>query len=208
MSDSRIKLAPILLEAFLVVFGVVLAFFANEWRQAQVDKSNAERAVVSIQEELEGNRAGVVQSLEYHVHLLDTLGTVMSSGGPDPDNRIFHRGFVDPAAMVTTAWNVAQATNVVGHMDYETVLAISRMYDDQENYEHQARLVGGILYDAMFQSGLREVYHNYRNLFSIIGTFYYRECELLQRYEEVLPDLGAEPTADALPTACHQVLAN
>ena len=71
---------------------------------------------MSIRDELEGNRAGVAEALDYHLHHLDTLGTVMRTGGPDPDHRTFRRGFTSPATVVTTAWDVAQATDVLGHM--------------------------------------------------------------------------------------------
>ena len=47
---------------------------------------------------------------------------------------------------------------------------------------------------------------NYANLNTVIATFWYRECQLLESYDEVLTQLGVMAERDAMPAACQRVL--
>jgi type II secretory pathway pseudopilin PulG len=60
-------------QAALVVFGVVLAFAANEWREAAADRRRAGEALTSIREELAANRDAAAASAAYHAEKLSLI---------------------------------------------------------------------------------------------------------------------------------------
>lgn len=197
---------PVLLEAFFVVMGVVLALAANEWRQHRADARRAHTALEAIGEELEANREAVAQSLAYHFQLDDTLRAFARQASPDahPDARTFARGFVAPASVLTTAWETAAATDAIGHMPYSRVVQLNRVYEQQRKYEAQAEVVGQIIYQQLFSQGFDQMLRHYRNLNTIVGTFWYRECQLLETYDTALDALGRPPRA-TLPAPCRYI---
>ncbi len=208
----RIAWRPLLLEAFFVVLGVVLALAANEWREYRNHQRHAAQALSSIREELSVNRRAVESALRYHLHLSDTLRFFLPprEGAPParvPDSRLFSRGFVDPATILSTAWEVANATDAVSYMEYDDLLLLSRTYADQRSYENQALQVGQLIYTRLFNEGHRGVYGNLANLQSILSTFWYRECQLLEHYDATFTHLdGAAADSLAPPPVCRRLL--
>lgn len=201
---------PILLEAFFVVLGVVLALAANEWRQAMVDRRSAATALESIREELATNRRSVLASVRYHLHLSDTLRVVLREGAAHGDSaspasiRVFTQGFVHPAQLLSTAWETAAATEAVRHMAHDDVLALARIYDQQRRYATQSEQIGGLIYGEIFARGTTGVIRNAANLASIISAFWYRECELLLGYDQALTELRARTESRELPDRCRR----
>jgi hypothetical protein len=207
----RIDWRPILLEAFFVVLGVVLALTANEWRQAIADHRSATTALESIREELDANRQSVLLSLKYHLQLSDTLRAILRQGvargdsAAPPDIRVFSQGFVHPAQLLSTAWETAAATEAVRHMAHDDVLVLARIYDQQRRYATQSDQIGALIYGEIFARGTRGVVRNSINLASIIGAFWYRECELLLGYDQALTELRRSSTERReVPDLCRR----
>ncbi len=186
---TRDAIQKALFEAFFVVLAVVLALAANEWRQHRAERQQGRAALTSIVEELKSNRAAVQVSLDYHSERLQLIGQLRREGAR-PSFRDFPRGFVSPAQTFQTAWDAAAETGALGHMEYSTVLDLSRLYARQRRYELQATGVGQVIYGELFRGGVEGVLENYANLAALIGTFSYREKELLERYDEMLASLG------------------
>lgn len=182
-----------LFEAFFVVLAVALALAANEWRQARADRQQARSALASIVEELKSNRAAVESSRDYHRDRLQFIARLQrESAAPGP--RDFPRGFVGPAQVFQTAWDAAGETGALAHMEYATVLELSRLYARQERYEIQAAAIGEVIYGELFRNGMAGVLENFANLSALIATFSYRETQLLERYDEMLTSLGHRPS--------------
>ena len=211
-NEEKLRWLPILLEAFIVVLGVVLALAVNEWREDYNRNQHAEIALEGIVSELDVNRKAIDSALTYHLQLGDTLRDFMrqaSQGAlPYPDGRLFSKGYIAPATLLNTAWDAANATDAVTYMNYADVLMLSRIYEEQRNYEYQARLGGQLIYAKLFSEGHEGMVRNYANLSTIIATFWYIECGLLESYGQVLAQLGeaSKPEVDELPALCQQVL--
>lgn len=190
MADPRsFRLAPILLEASFVVLGVFLALVANEWRADANARTHATSARATVIEEIRSNRAALAASHDYHEGLLDTLRSGFSLGGPPPNPSVFSEGFVRPATSLSTAWDAAGATDALSHMDYDEVLAFSKLYALQQRYERTSEGVGSVIFAEIFERGVPGVAENYRNLSYIIASLLYREHELLDEYDRVLTQL-------------------
>lgn len=203
---------PILLEACLVVLGVVLALAANEWRRAHNDRASAAAAMASIREELATNRTAVLESARYHIQLSDSL-IALRNGAPGPagprtaDISVFSRGFVLPARLLHTAWDAAEATGAVRHMGLDDVLLLSRVYDEQDYYRRQTDQVGQLIFGRIFDQGMQGMVANSPNLVNIISAFWYRECQLLQSYARV-PGVVDDGDGQAdLPERCRAMAA-
>lgn len=189
MAESRrVRFAPILLEASFVVLGVFLALVANEWRADANARARADSARATIIEEIRTNREAVQEMQRYHAHLLDTLQT-FPAGRPPPSPRVFSEGFANAATTLSTAWDAANATDAVSHLDYEDVLAFSELYALQQRYERTAEEVGSVIFGAIFERGSDGVAANYRNLSHINGALLYLEYGLIAAYDSVLTRL-------------------
>lgn len=184
-----------LFEAVFVVLGVVLALGANEWREARAQRQQAQTALAEIIAEVDANQEAVEQSLRYHRALIDTLRVYQASSTEPPPVRLFSRGFVFPAQVYRTAWTSASETGALSHMDYADVLRFSKVYAQQDVYAAQAQSLGQIVYQEIYRGGSRSIAANYRNLTDIIGTFAFRERELVETYEHILTDPAATAMA-------------
>ncbi len=200
---ASFSLPAILIESFLVVFGVVAAFMANEWREQRRDQARATDALASIEDELRTNQAAVQSTVDYHGRLLGQLHQ-LSRTDPQatPAITVFERGFVSPATVLSTAWESARSTGALRHLPYAEVLRLSSVYAEQDNYLLQQRSVGEVLYRRLLHSGTDGLLQDYRHLMVLIGSFHYREQELLATYQRTLPAPPEAPgsTADSSPT--------
>lgn len=182
------NLRSILLEAFLIALGVVMGLAANEWRGEQHAREQAQLALESIREEIAFNRGMVEASRDYHLSKNQMLAALPEGEVPTP--RDFERGFVSPARVVDTAWEVAKATDVLTHLPHATVLEVSKVYTQQAAYQDQSATIGPVIYQALYEDGAQGIMENHGNLSGLILSFWYREQELVQRYEEAMTALA------------------
>jgi len=212
--EQKLRWKPMLLEAFFVVFGVVLALAANEGREHYNRKQHAATALESVRHELAVNRQAILESLTYHLLLSDTLQYLSSRTGPSgiaeqryPNARLFSRGYIGPATLLNTAWQAANATDAVSAMDYADVLLLSQVYEDQRSYEYQAQQAGQLIYAKLFNEGHEGIRRNLANLNTLIAAFWYRECGLIARYDEVLDQIESvpRPSVEDVPAFCQRL---
>lgn len=207
--EHSIRIMPIVLEAFLVVLGVVLALAANEIREYYNHKEHGEVALSSIKRELEENRLEVVEALDYHIHLSDTLRTIQySKESPGlnhgyPDARLFSKGFISPATVLNTAWETANATDALRVMEYDKVLLLSRIYEAQREYAYQSQQSGALIYAKLFNEGYLGMLENYQNLSTLISSFSYQECRLLLSYNTLISELDSTSEPVKTPEMCR-----
>jgi hypothetical protein len=176
-------------EALFVVFGVVLALAANEWRGNVKARDVAAGALQDIVSELQTNLDLLRESRTYHKERVGIIQRKLGTGetviGDD-----FPRGFIKPAWVTHTAWEVARSTGVIADMDYATALDISLVYDELEHYTRQTDLVGGLIYGAIFDEGINGVAGKPRNLMTIIYTFIFRENQAIAKVEAAMAKYG------------------
>ena len=213
---SRIPWTKIVLESFFVMLGVLLALIADEWRQNHDDEQRADRALTSVIDELARNRKAVAQSLDYHLEITSRLRQFeeqLQSGqttASTPDGTLFKAGFLHPAALTSTAWDSAKATDAVSHMPYERVLELAQVYDDQRSYADQSHEVEQLIFAKLFNEGFDGMLRNHANLLTVASTFWFRECRLLHEYDATFERLGpgavnAGTGKTALPEMCQHV---
>ncbi len=183
----RELIGPALFEASFVVLGVVIAYLANEWREKRVHREDAEAARVAIIGEFKANRAAAVASLQYHSALLDTLGKLRRANIV-PTLAVFTRGFMQPAQLSSTAWEIASQTGALNHMAYTDMLRLSHVYAEQRRYDAQAAGVSNVIYTELFRIGPMEMAKQGIGLYSFISGFSYREKPLIALYDSVITE--------------------
>ncbi|MFL6550901.1 MAG: hypothetical protein ACJ8OJ_19580 [Povalibacter sp.] len=207
---SRIPWTKIILESFFVMLGVLTALIADEWRQNHDDEKRADRALASVIDELNANRASVVQSLTYHLELTRYLRRFEEQAQKSPasavmpDGTVFKKGFLHPASLTSTAWDSAKTTDAVSHMQYERVLTLAHTYDEQRAYADQSHEVEQLIFAKLFNEGFEATLRNHANLLTVISTFWFRECQLAGEYDRVLSQLGTQARDPSpLPQICE-----
>ena len=195
---TRHAITSALFEAFFVVLAVALALAANEWRQDRVDRERAASALASVVQELQANRAAVDESREYHSGLLRKIAAAQRESsllGPSD----YPRGFTLPASVFRTAWEAAAETGALSHMEYQTVLELSRLYALQGRYEAQVAAISQLIYSELLQNGVAGMAANAVGLRSLILAYSYKEAQLVSDYDKTLTML--ESGAVALQSA-------
>ena len=203
---SRHPTFLVALEAFLIVLGVALAYASTAWYETRKERSAASEALTSIIQEIRENRSAVLSSVQYHTEVQAELRASFQRGSP-PARSSFPRGYIGPAEILTTAWELANSRGATATLPYDQVLEVSRLYADQEVYAWNAREVGSLIYGSIFAEGSASILDRYPNLLEIVMTFLYRECHLLSHQDGVLASLGANGVAGAdTGDVCTQIL--
>lgn len=148
------RLGPLLGEAALIVFSVLLGLMANEWRVAQVDEREADAALQAIRAELQRNHEEVQGLLPYHRRMSDSLAVLVEriyeGLGAVSHEVLFQampRGFSVPL-IERNAWDVANRTGTINHIDFDLASALSQLYGLQAFYQGKLDLIGQNWYVA------------------------------------------------------------
>lgn len=187
---KKLNFGAILLEASFVVLGVVLAFSINQCRENRSEEERAAHALETIRQEISKNRALVAENFEYHSYLMDTLKTYRRPEAGLPSMQVFHRGFISQGQPLSTAWETALVTDALKETDYDRLIQLSEVYHLQEKYAFQFRETGGNIYEILLKEGPEAILENTSNLSTTIGTFRYRERQLIQAYDQLLSELN------------------
>ena len=174
-------------EATFVVLGVVLALAANEWREARIHREEGESAKLAIVNELQQNRRLLDSSRAYHARLTSGIFAAPPTQTFSPD--YFRNGFIMPAQVSSTAWEVASETGALAHIPYDQVLAISQVVAMQRRYDAMSVSTGQLIYSELYRIGPAGMVTNARNLAAIIGAFSYRERLLITQIDSTLAAL-------------------
>lgn len=184
MSSQESKIKYILLESFFVVFGVVLAFAINEYREHNKKIETSETALNSVVDELKKNYQIAEEAVEYHTYLIDTLSTYFRKD-VEPQNKIFMKGFIFRKYFVKDSYNTALSSNSFYDIDYNMLLTLSEIYTLFDKYNAQKEKFGNMVYEMSFKEGFNSVSKNYRNLLNVIRNFKYLEFEVIKSLDEL-----------------------
>jgi hypothetical protein len=180
----RKLIGPALFEAAFVVLGVVLALAANEWREVRQHRAQGDNARTAIANELRENRRLLDSSRSYHQRI---MGGIF---GAPPNTKFtvqhFSGGFIQPAQVSTTAWEVASETGALSHMPYDQVLAISQVVALERRYDAMALSTGQLIYGELYKLGPAGVAANARNMASILYAFSFREDQVIKMIDSTL----------------------
>jgi hypothetical protein len=170
------------LEVLLISVGVFLALMGEQWRENAHTRELAEDSLRRFRTEIVSNRKAVAAVKDYHVTLLKGLrGYLAADPKARQTNSVQIRG-LQPVFFDQTAWDLALATQSLAHIDPQIAFGLSRIYGLQRTY---GDLTGRIM-QAIY---LRPVTENFEGLTNYYGDLVLWEPQLLQMYDEILPEI-------------------
>jgi hypothetical protein len=182
-------LPRVLVESALIVFSVLLALALNEWRSTAAQRQRLEQAVAAVRSELQENRRLVADALAYHERLSASFAASAEAGAGAPDLDVVTQGLLAPARVLRTAWASAQHAGLAAELPYATILQLSTVYAQQEEYETLSRAMLEVAYARLLAEGFGPMLANYRNFVPLQQDFAGRERVLLQYYDRALATL-------------------
>jgi hypothetical protein len=131
-------------ESLLIVFSIMLALGANEWRTHANDARNLKRAVTDLSAEISENLTLLDGLPEYHRMI--GRGLRQSAEGLRESNADHSKTPVElvmeldglravllgyTGHLQSVSWQTAKDRNIVAQLEYETAKALSATYDEQ-----------------------------------------------------------------------------
>jgi hypothetical protein len=176
-------------DVILIVLGALLAFAAEEWRDARQRRSRVSTALMSIRDELRANLALVTRAREHHMFLADTLGK-LASQHLQPSIEIYANGMFNPAIVTNSAWHAARETGALGDIPLAVVLAIAPAYEAQDRYNTLANAMGNAIMMDVRRDGMMTVLRDrFAQFIELDIDFSNREGVLLEEYRKALKKL-------------------
>lgn len=122
------------------------------------------------------------------------LGVVLALAANEwRQGRADHRQSEQALASITEELK-ANREAIAASMEYHHGLMEMLTAKHEEGWAPQPRIVGEIIYAELFRGGTAAIADNYKNFLSIIGTFAYREEQMLALYDEI--NVGIDLTTD------------
>lgn len=125
-------------ESMLIVVSIVLALAVDEWRQNRQDEELATQSLEVFEREIRQNLARVDAAVPYHAGLRAVVARMAAGENAGPDLRSVVEG-LEPAVLLSTAWETALATGALTHLEFELVQALSLTYSLQARFREESR---------------------------------------------------------------------
>jgi hypothetical protein len=169
-------------EVLLISVGVFLALMGDQWRESAHDRALALESLRRFRAEIQTNQKAVAAVRDYHAGLLRSLQQYLEADAATrPAVSVKIEG-LQPVFFEDTAWDLALATQSLGHIDQEIAYGLSRAYGLQRTYGEMTRGIMQAIY-------LRPIVENYGGLRAYYGDIVLWEPQLLRMYDELLPQI-------------------
>lgn len=194
-------LPRVLFESFLIVISILFALALDEWREDRQIDEQVNRSIASFERELRQNQARIEAVQPYHEGLRRMLESRI--GGEGLDSPVEFRNILDalqPAVLLSSAWQTAVATGVLSRMDYEMVAALSLTYSTQNRFDEVYRSGNNaLLAPANFSEERLDI--SVYNAARFIADITAAEGELIAFYQQTLELIGSgHPAHRELPS--------
>jgi hypothetical protein len=193
---NSIWLRQAIFESMLILVGIVLGFWVNEWREDLQKEAQGQAALERIIEEIEDNRKAVQFILPYHTKVLDKLVALEGNVPDKPMIETFLSSVatqgVGDLLLQDEAWKTATARDSLVAIDFDTVQQIASAYNLAESGPKNTWNGTIALFDER-EAFLSEAapYMHKRFLF-IYSNLVSQEKYLVQTYDAVLKNLTPE----------------
>jgi len=190
------KAPELLLEAFFVVFAVLVALGVDEWNESRDLREKAETARAAVLSELEGNWEELKVGGPSTVEMMESVtATVQRLRRGEAVTQADIQGVLPDFS--DAAWETARVTGAVARMDYDWVLRTARLYQTQELTLGLQRDLLGTIGGLAVRAPELERFLDFRGQLAILTMLHQ---ELDRKYMELLaPDsLPSTPPPDSV----------
>lgn len=203
-SMPKVSAGQLLFEMLSVVIGVLLALGAAAWKEGRDNRRIADAAQAKIIAEVQKTLINVEDDISLNTVRADSLsavlGRVRAAGNVWPDSQPLSLGF-SYSILSQTAWEAANVTNALQHMDPEFVDTASTVYGMVDLYlMHAHNLIaqrGTVAYNAVGQEIAQAQAHSFNLAFlNLIGQNY---VQLAQDFLEAYDPTYEPPSTEETP---------
>ena len=124
------RFSDVLIEAGMIFLAVVLALAAEEWRENRDRRELADRALLSIREEIRSNLEELERSAPRNQERLAAATGALEQLEAGVDMLEADVG-LEVSLLSTAAWQSARMSQAIQYMDLETVRELSELYEIQ-----------------------------------------------------------------------------
>jgi hypothetical protein len=189
-------IAPWLVEGVFIAISVLLGFAAAQYGEDRADRALANRALASLQTELDYNLSVVEPFIAFHRAHIDALSKIPATGGDDSGYRVFLKARpqlpkgarADVPLVRSAAWDAAVSSGALRLLDYDLIASLSEIYQMQD---HLGEAVGRIPMSlpAFFDS--RDRAASIQLALAALSEIAWAEESLLALYRKHLPAVQA-----------------
>ena len=185
---QRKWLVKIVLEVALIGTGVFLGLMGERWREHAQHRELAQMSLRRFRTEILSNRKALGAVTDYHATMRKNLERYLASAGPKTAKTFdvqFHG--LGPVFFEQTAWDLALATQSLAYIDPDVAFALSRAYTVQRAYAaQQAAIVQSTIYGRSWDQDFAGYW---RSVLAYYGDLSFLDPQLLQAYDDVLPQI-------------------
>jgi hypothetical protein len=190
---ARWRVPALARDILLIVLGALLAFGAEQIRDARNRKERVAEGLSSIRAEMIANIELVESARLHHLHVIDTLGHYLARH-EIPPRSVVYGGIFNPATVSGVAWQAARESGVLSNMKYSTILLLAPTYEAQARYSALADAVNQSLVNDIRREGMDRVMLDHSAQFVDLATdFSNRERYLVNHYRKTLKQLDVSP---------------
>jgi len=127
-------------QILLIVFSVVLGLYLSERIEDYKNEKEAEQLMSKIKSELNENKKLLDAWAPYHVEIVNSLDSIINNkefvskfiSNKKNLYQVFTRGTIMSETPKNDAWDIAKSHPLIVNIDYDELLALSRVYKQQE----------------------------------------------------------------------------
>lgn len=185
------------LQVFLIVFSVVLGLYLSERIEERKNEKDAAKLLSKIKSELNVNKRLLDIWVPYHGEIINRLDSLLNDekfivnfiNDKSAIFEVFTKGTIMSDMPSNDAWDIAKSHPLIVNIDYDTLLRLSKVFNQQEiTYESFPKLIDLILSpDFNAPEKARPNLQSFKNK---LKDIYGRELQLLNYYretEKILP---------------------
>ncbi|MCE2496827.1 MAG: hypothetical protein J4F31_09675 [Flavobacteriales bacterium] len=195
-NGSSTRFRGILGESAVIVFSVLLALFANEWRSNVNERRATDVILNNILFELRENHDIAFKAHEYHLSVLDTLQRLYVELAEDSlfngfyfnDFKLMPQGVMQKG-LNDIAWTVAKEERLATRVPFESSKKLYDAYRQQESVNRTLNRISDLTFDRRTHTEEATI-RNIVMLTLLFSELTSQEAELLYRYELAIAELN------------------
>ena len=181
-----------LTQIFLIVFSVVLGLYLSERIEEAKNNKEASKLLSRIKSEIKENRELVAHWAPYHKQIAIKLNNLTEDEkfiqGFIKDESVLFQKILDRGTFMSTmptrdAWDIAKSHPLVVNIDYDELIIISRVYNQQKVTFDAATEISKVFLSPDFNSS-EKAKVNLKILKSQMREIVSREYQLLEYFNQ------------------------
>jgi hypothetical protein len=181
-----------LTQIFLIVFSVVLGLYLSERIEESKNEKDAKKLLSKIKSEVKDNKILVAHWAPYHKEISIKLDSLSKDEkfiqGFIKDESVLFQKILDRGTFMSTmptrdAWDIAKSHPLVVNIDYDELIIISRVYNQQKVTFDAATEISKVFLSPDFNSS-EKAKVNLKILKSQMREIVSREYQLLEYFNQ------------------------